>query len=184
MVAAAGAVLLLAGCTSGPSSGPDPRPGGGKDAAGNPYWADPDGNAARQVAAYTRDGDARSAALIRKIARQPVGQGIGSDTPEAQVRGFTEAARKAGREALLVYQPDGTSARLPGTVTVIPPAGQALARRPLQPQCHRSLVGVRDMGDRTGPDQLRRGDRRPPRRRETARTAAPDALRPRRQHRL
>lgn len=81
VVAAAGAVLLLAGCTSGPSSGPDPRPGGGKDAAGNPYWADPDGNAARQVAAYTRDGDARSAAPIRKIARQPVGQGIGSDTP-------------------------------------------------------------------------------------------------------
>lgn len=37
------------------------------------------------------------------------------------MRGFTEAARKAGREALLVYQPDGTSARLPGTVTVIPP---------------------------------------------------------------
>jgi endoglucanase len=88
--------LLLAGCSSSSSPG-----GGGRPAGSDPYWVNPDGNAARQVAAYTKAGNDRNAGLIKKIARQPVGEWIGPDTPEAEAQGFTEAARKAGREALL-----------------------------------------------------------------------------------
>ncbi|MER5275151.1 glycoside hydrolase family 6 protein [Streptomyces sp. NPDC002809] len=113
--AAAGAALLLAGCSSsgdgdGDGEGEGPSGGTGKNPAavgqqpggGDPYWVNPDGNAARQVARYTEDGNEKDAALIRRIARQPVGEWVGPDDPEAEVKGFTEAAEKAGREALLV----------------------------------------------------------------------------------
>ncbi|MGW9115508.1 glycoside hydrolase family 6 protein [Streptomyces sp. NPDC055663] len=109
-VAAAVAVLLLAGCFSDPDPDPGRDPGpspargatGRSPGGGDRYWVNPDGNAARQFAAYTRDGDRRGAALIERIARRPVGEWIGPDTPEAEARGLTEAAGKAGREALLV----------------------------------------------------------------------------------
>ncbi|MFD7527475.1 glycoside hydrolase family 6 protein [Streptomyces sp. NPDC059849] len=102
-VAAAGAVLLLAGCTSGPEAGTGPARGAtGRSPGGERYWVNPDGNAARQVAAYKRDGDGASAALIERIARQPLGEWIGPDTPEAEAKGLTEAAAQAGREPLLV----------------------------------------------------------------------------------
>lgn len=77
-------------------------PPAGVPGGGDRYWVNPDGNAARQVAAYTLDGDGANAALIERIARQPVGEWIGPDTPEAESRGLTQAAGKAGREALLV----------------------------------------------------------------------------------
>ncbi|MFB7216839.1 glycoside hydrolase family 6 protein [Streptomyces sp. NPDC056227] len=95
--AALAVTLLLAGCSSSSPSGGDESPAGS-----GPYWVNPDGNAARQVAAYTKAGNDRNAGLIKKIARQPVGEWIGPDNPEAEAQGFTEAARKAGREALLV----------------------------------------------------------------------------------
>ncbi|MGP3633513.1 glycoside hydrolase family 6 protein [Streptomyces sp. 24-1644] len=102
--AAIGAVLLLAGCSSsddgekdGPSAAIGQQP---KDGA--PFWVDPDGTAARQAAGYAEYGDDRNAELIRKIARQPVGEWIGPDNAEDEVKGVTEAAEKADREALLV----------------------------------------------------------------------------------
>ncbi|MFC9649777.1 glycoside hydrolase family 6 protein [Streptomyces sp. NPDC056937] len=110
-VAAAGAVLLLAGCSSdgdgeggegGDGGGTKSAPIGQRPKADAPYWVNPDGRAARQVAAYDSAGDTGNAALIRKIAEQPVAEWIGPDTPEAQTRGFTEAAAKADRDALLV----------------------------------------------------------------------------------
>ncbi|MFJ5685541.1 glycoside hydrolase family 6 protein [Streptomyces sp. NPDC093099] len=110
-VAAAGAVLLLAGCSSdGDGDGGDGGDGGGtksapigqRPKADAPYWVNPDGRAARQVAAYDSAGDSGNAALIRKIAEQPVAEWIGPDTPETQTKGFTEAATKADRDALLV----------------------------------------------------------------------------------
>ncbi|MGA6172946.1 glycoside hydrolase family 6 protein [Streptomyces sp. NPDC012600] len=107
--AAVCAALLLSGCSGG--GGDD----GGNDKdndspaaveqqpkAQDPYWVNPEGNAARQVAAYTKDGDEKNAALIRKIAEQPVGDWISPDNAESQVKGITEAAAKADREALLV----------------------------------------------------------------------------------
>jgi endoglucanase len=102
-VAAAGAMVLLAGCSSaGGDRDKNPAVIGRQPTGGDPYWVNPDGNAARQVAAYTKDGNDKNADLIRKIARQPVGEWIGPDNPEAETKGFTEAAAKAGREALLV----------------------------------------------------------------------------------
>ncbi|MEV7088632.1 glycoside hydrolase family 6 protein [Streptomyces sp. NPDC093085] len=107
-IAAAGAAaLLLTGCSSG---GGDDGDGDGRKAApvsqrpkaDDPYWVNPDSGAARQVAAYTAKGDTDSAAQIGKIAEQPVAEWVVPDNAEAQTKGFTEAAAKADREALLV----------------------------------------------------------------------------------
>ncbi|MFF0084502.1 glycoside hydrolase family 6 protein [Streptomyces canus] len=103
-----GAALLLAACSS---SGDGNEEGeGGKAGAGitqqpkeaDPFWVNPDGNAAQQVAAYAKSGKDDEADQIRKIAQQPTGEWIGPENPEQEARGFTEAADKAGRTALLV----------------------------------------------------------------------------------
>ncbi|MHC3819323.1 glycoside hydrolase family 6 protein [Streptomyces sp. DT9] len=108
------AALLLAGCSSsgdgdgdgdggqGSGAGKNPAAIGQQPKGTDPYWVNPDGNAARQVARYTEDGNGKDAGLVRRIARQPVGEWIGPDNPEAEAKGFTQAAQKAGREALLV----------------------------------------------------------------------------------
>ena len=98
-----GAALLVAGCSSG---GGDDKDAGAritqqpKDS--DPFWVNPDGNAARQVAAYAKSGKDSEAEQIRKIAEQPTGEWIGPENPEQEAQGFTEAADKAGRTALLV----------------------------------------------------------------------------------
>lgn len=100
-----GAALLIAGCSSSDGGGDEPE-----NAAGitqqpkeiDPFWVNPDGNAAQQVAAYEKDGKDAQADQIRKIAEQPTGEWIGPDNPEDEARGYTEAADKAGRTALLV----------------------------------------------------------------------------------
>ncbi|WP_455362216.1 glycoside hydrolase family 6 protein [Streptomyces sp. SYSU K21746] len=106
-MAAVGAVLLLAGCSSGEGDGD-----GGNDAkkpvvsqqpkGTDPFWVNPEGKAARQVASYLDDGDDKNAELIRKIAEQPVGEWIGADDPEGDAKGYVDAAVKADRDALLV----------------------------------------------------------------------------------
>lgn len=105
---AAASVVLVSGCSSGGDDGGDsgaqPRIGQ-RPKADDPYWVNPDGSAARQVAAYgTKDTDesAKNADLIRKIADQPVAEWIGPDNPRGQAQGFTEAAAEADRDALLV----------------------------------------------------------------------------------
>lgn len=104
-----GAALLVAGCAAGDDDG-----GGGKGARddgatitqqpkeADPFWVNPDSRAARQVAAYVKAGRKADAAQIRKIAEQPTGEWIGPENPEREARGFTEAADRAGRTALLV----------------------------------------------------------------------------------
>ncbi|AJE40842.1 glycoside hydrolase family 6 protein [Streptomyces nodosus] len=100
---AVGAVLLLAGCSSG---GGDEKGRTGavtqRPKASGPFWVNPDGNAARQLAAYEKAGRTADADRIRRIAEQPTGEWIGPENPEAEARGFTEAATRAGRTALLV----------------------------------------------------------------------------------
>ncbi|MEU6120963.1 glycoside hydrolase family 6 protein [Streptomyces sp. NPDC047123] len=103
-VALAGAALLLAGCSSSgdsdddTSSPPVKQQPKGKD----PYWVNPDGNAAKQVATYAGDGKKDDAEQLRKIAEQPVAEWIVPENAQDQARGFTEAAEKADRDALLV----------------------------------------------------------------------------------
>ncbi|GHI07443.1 endoglucanase [Streptomyces cellostaticus] len=97
-----GAALLLAGCSSG---GDKADPGATitqQPKATDPFWVNPDGNAARQVAAYEKAGKKTEAEQIRRIAEQPTGEWIGPENPEQEARGFTEAAEKSDRTALLV----------------------------------------------------------------------------------
>jgi endoglucanase len=103
-----GAALMIAGCSSsGDGDGGEAKPPAGarisqQPKESDPFWVNPDGNAARQVAEYEKAGKDELAEEIRKIAEQPTGQWIGPDDAEAETRGYTEAARKADREALLV----------------------------------------------------------------------------------
>ncbi|MEV6834246.1 glycoside hydrolase family 6 protein [Streptomyces sp. NPDC051133] len=107
-----GAALLLAGCSTGGSGGSGGT-GGDSDAgpsaritqqpkSADPFWVNPDGTAARQLAAYTKAGQKAEAGQIRKIAEQPMGEWIGGENPQEEARGFTEAAEKSDRTALLV----------------------------------------------------------------------------------
>jgi endoglucanase len=106
----AGALLLLAGCSSGGDApdGPDggdratTAPIGQRPKGDMPYWVDPDAKAAREAVAYARRGDGTSAELLRKIAEQPAAQWIGPDDPRAQTETVTAAATAADRDALLV----------------------------------------------------------------------------------
>ncbi|MER5595843.1 glycoside hydrolase family 6 protein [Streptomyces sp. NPDC002265] len=104
---ALGAALAVAGCSSG--GGDDGEPGGAASAGvtqqperTDPFWVNPDGNAARQLASYAKAGRTDEAGQIRKIAEQPTGEWIGPENPEQEARGFTEAAERVGRTALLV----------------------------------------------------------------------------------
>ncbi|WP_346185186.1 glycoside hydrolase family 6 protein [Streptomyces osmaniensis] len=100
-----GAALLVAGCSSGDGDEPDDNSGAGitqQPKSIDPFWVNPDGNAAEQVADYEKGGKKDDAEQIRKIAQQPTGEWIGPENPEDEARGYTEAADKAGRTALLV----------------------------------------------------------------------------------
>ncbi|GAA4019119.1 glycoside hydrolase family 6 protein [Streptomyces plumbiresistens] len=101
-----GAALLVAGCSS--DDGGDKE----NDNAGaaisqqpketDPFWVNPDGNAAQQIKEYEKAGKKTEAEQIRKIAEQPTAEWIVPENPEEQARGYTEAAEKADRDALLV----------------------------------------------------------------------------------
>ncbi|MGC3002921.1 glycoside hydrolase family 6 protein [Streptomyces sp. G35A] len=103
-----GAALLVTGCSSS-DDGTKDEP---EDAAGpviteqpkeaDPFWVNPDGLAARKVAELRKDGKKAEAEQIRKIAEQPVAEWITPENPREQARGYTEAADKVGRTALLV----------------------------------------------------------------------------------
>lgn len=104
-MAVLGAALLFAGCSSGGGGGTDEESGAPvtqQPKNADPFWVNPDGNAAEQVAAYAKAGRGDDAAQIRKIAGQPTGEWIGPENPEQEARGFTEAAEKADRAAILV----------------------------------------------------------------------------------
>ncbi|GGJ17614.1 glycoside hydrolase family 6 protein [Streptomyces brasiliensis] len=100
-----GAALLVAGCSSA-GDGDKPDDAGAKitqqPKGADPFWVNPDGTAARQVATYTKSGAKSDAEQIRKIAEQPTGEWIGPENPEQEARGFTEAAKRSDRTALLV----------------------------------------------------------------------------------
>jgi len=106
-VAVLGAALLLAGCSSGDGGDGGKQQDDGTGIAQqpketDPFWVNPDGNAAQQVADYEKAGKKDEAEQIRKIAEQPSAEWINPENPEEQARGYTEAAAKADRDALLV----------------------------------------------------------------------------------
>ena len=102
-----GAALLVAGCSSSDDGKDKDNEGAGagitqQPKGTDPFWVNPDGNAAAQVAAFEKSGKKADAEQIRKIAEQPTGEWVGVESPEQEARGFTEAAEKADRTALLV----------------------------------------------------------------------------------
>ncbi|MET9548742.1 glycoside hydrolase family 6 protein [Streptomyces sp. NPDC006627] len=104
-VALAGAALLLSACSSSSGDSEEKtsgRPPEQQPKSEDPYWVNPEGTAAKQVASYEKDGKKDEAELIRRIAEQPVSEWIVPENAEEQARGFTEAAEKADRDALLV----------------------------------------------------------------------------------
>ncbi|MGW1144128.1 glycoside hydrolase family 6 protein [Streptomyces sp. NPDC002454] len=103
-VAAVGAVLVMVGCSSSgeDSDGTSSKPVSQQPKDKDPYWVNPEGKAADQVAAYEREGKDEEAELIRRIAEQPTANWVGPEDPEAEVRDITRAAQEADRDALLV----------------------------------------------------------------------------------
>jgi endoglucanase len=99
-----GAALLVSGCSSGDGKDKNgsPSPVKQQPKGSDPYWVNPDGSAAKQVAAYEKSGKKDDAEQIRKIAEQPSGEWILPENAEDQARGYTEAADQADRDALLV----------------------------------------------------------------------------------
>ncbi len=99
---AVGAALLLTGCTSDGGDAGDA--GGGAPVTqlpkgDDPYWVNPDAKAAKALA---EEGDPAKKELIKKIAQQPAGEWLIPENAKEQAKGFTEAAAKADREAILV----------------------------------------------------------------------------------
>ncbi|MFJ8928584.1 MULTISPECIES: glycoside hydrolase family 6 protein [unclassified Streptomyces] len=103
---AVGAVLLVSACSSGGgdnnegdgSTGPVKQQPKGAD----PFWVNPDSKAAKAAATLAKDGKDDAAAKVRKIAEQPSGEWLLPENATEQARGYTEAAQKADRDALLV----------------------------------------------------------------------------------
>ncbi|MER6910648.1 glycoside hydrolase family 6 protein [Streptomyces sp. NPDC000594] len=101
MTGAGVAVLLLSGCSSDEKKSQE-KGVGQQPKATDPYWVNPEGSAARQVAEYRESGEDDKADLIHRIASQPSADWIGTEDPEGQTRRITERATEADRDALLV----------------------------------------------------------------------------------
>ncbi|MFF2778214.1 glycoside hydrolase family 6 protein [Streptomyces sp. NPDC058052] len=106
VVRCSAAALALLTVTACGAPGTEPGAPGASAAAEAPFWVNPDGKAARAVAAHRAAGRTAEAALLSRIAARPVAEWIGPDRPgaeaEAETKVLTEAAAKAGRDALLV----------------------------------------------------------------------------------
>ncbi|MFE1289200.1 glycoside hydrolase family 6 protein [Streptomyces sp. NPDC058751] len=105
---AALAVLgLMAGCATEPGTGRAPAAGGASKrtgpAARSPFWVDPRGPAARQIELWRRQGRAADAALLSRIADEPVALWpAGELDPAPAVRSAIASAAREGRTALFV----------------------------------------------------------------------------------
>jgi endoglucanase len=60
--------------------------------AASPFWVNPDSRAARQAEAWEARGKQQDAALLRRIADQPMATWVGDRDPEDEVRRITTAA--------------------------------------------------------------------------------------------
>ncbi|MFG3259097.1 glycoside hydrolase family 6 protein [Streptomyces sp. NPDC048172] len=104
--AAGAALLLMTGCTSSGGGSEESKEtdegrgqGGGAKSA---YWVNPDSNAAQAMRQHKERGEDKQAALVKKIAEQPVGTWILPEDPEGEARKVSKAAADAGQRALIV----------------------------------------------------------------------------------
>ena len=101
-VAACGAVAMVVPLSGCQLSDSPPRRSG--------LWVNPDGPAARHVREREEEGKngnehenkSRDAALINRIARQPVAEWLGPQPPRERVRFITESAARTGTTPVLV----------------------------------------------------------------------------------
>ncbi|MCX4988370.1 MULTISPECIES: glycoside hydrolase family 6 protein [unclassified Streptomyces] len=105
---AALAVLgLAAGCSPAPEVGEASVVGAASQqrgtAARSPFWVDPTGPAARQIQLWRRQGRTEDAALLKRIADEPVALWPAGETdPGPAIRSATASATREGRTALFV----------------------------------------------------------------------------------
>ncbi|WP_438828772.1 glycoside hydrolase family 6 protein [Streptomyces klenkii] len=85
-----------------PKEAPPPQAPAQQPKAQVPFWVNPESTAAKRASELRGRGRSSQAQLLSKIAAQPVAEWIGPDDPEGQARGFTEAAARADRIAVLV----------------------------------------------------------------------------------
>lgn len=111
------AVLLNPGWAAGPARAEAPPAAGGA----SPFWVDPDSRAARQADAWEARGRLGEAALLRRIAEQPLAAWVGDGIPDVagEARRITVAAERAHRIPVLVAH------NIPQRDCGRPPAGGA-----------------------------------------------------------
>ncbi|MER5727038.1 glycoside hydrolase family 6 protein [Streptomyces sp. NPDC002138] len=97
--------VLLAACTS---SGQGTVPAltraaapGEPEAAGSPFWVDPQSDAAHQVDAWEAQGRNSDAQLLRRISERPMALWGPGDDPGPEIRRAVDGAREAGRTVVL-----------------------------------------------------------------------------------
>lgn len=100
LLAVAGTVLAAVWCCAGADAAP-PAPG---SPVGQSFWANPDSRAALQARFWEAHGRTEDAALLRRIAEQPMATWIHDTGPAAedQVRDITSAAAYQDRVPVLV----------------------------------------------------------------------------------
>ncbi|MFI5699104.1 glycoside hydrolase family 6 protein [Streptomyces xanthochromogenes] len=98
-LAALAAALSLGFAAPGAPGVPAPAPA---DPYPGPYWVNPAGPAAEQVAEWRRAGRDADAALIERISLRPQADWPHPEGVEQEVRGLTGAAARAGRVPVLV----------------------------------------------------------------------------------
>ncbi|MHC0434111.1 glycoside hydrolase family 6 protein [Streptomyces sp. O3] len=114
-VAVAGALALTFGCSSDPEPkepgepkgtamvrGPSNASDSPSPAAESPFWVDPDSPAARQAEQWRAQGRTEDAALIERIAAQPVAVWPAGDDPGPKIRAASRGAARDDRTAVLV----------------------------------------------------------------------------------
>ncbi|KAB1984550.1 glycoside hydrolase family 6 protein [Streptomyces triticiradicis] len=106
-LAALAALGLVAGCTPAPGTGRASAVGASAkrtgSAARSPFWVDPAGPAARQIELWRGQGRDRDAALLKRIADEPVALWLAGELdPGPAVRSAVASATREGRTALFV----------------------------------------------------------------------------------
>ncbi|WP_327353376.1 glycoside hydrolase family 6 protein [Streptomyces sp. NBC_01304] len=109
LTAAAATLTLALGCSSGggPGSSSDAAEAAlvrepAKPTPGSPFWVDPNSPAAQQIAQWKEQGRASDAAVLQRIAEQPLAVWPAGDEPGWQIKAAREGATKNNRTMVLV----------------------------------------------------------------------------------